>query len=519
MNSYVSVILAMKAEYDELVILQSVESDKEILDKEWKVINWKSIGYSIFKIQKRIFKAEKTGDYRKVNSLCRLLVNDKRSLLYSIYVVTKKNKGKRTSGVDGLVIREDYERMALFYKLSEYNISLHNPKPVRRIYIPKKNGKTRPLGIPSIIDRIYQEICKLALEPMWEAKLEYSSFGFRPCRGVSDAITKIHTVACRLKRPYVFEGDFKSCFDTLNHQHIISKLGNFPLKKLINKWLEAGYLENNIFHRTRAGTPQGGIISPLLANIALNGMEEALNIKYKLRMMHGKEYYTNPSKYVVVKYADDFIVLCRTLKDAEAVYSLLEDYLEDRGLTLAPDKTQITHISDGFDFLGFNIRSYKGSDREKLLIKASKDSIKSFKAKAKDIIRMCYPWNLEQTIIKLNHLINGVGNYWKMGTNKKLFSKMDHYIYELWMRQIKRWHPNKSVRWRVNKYFKMSKHPGHNYKWTFTDPNNGIQVDMMYWIKIKYPRCIKYNATPYDSEYEDYFNEIKSIKPFEYLYG
>jgi hypothetical protein len=147
------------------------------------------------------------------------------------------------------------------------------------------------------------------------------------------------------------------------------------------------------------------------------------------------------------------------------------------------------------------------------------DSIKSFKAKAKDIIRMCYPWNLEQSIIKLNHLINGVGNYWKMGTNKKLFSKMDHYIYELWMRQIKRWHPNKSVRWRVNKYFKMSKHPGHNYKWTFTDPNTGIQVDMMYWIKIKYPRCIKYNATPYDSEYEDYFNEIKSIKPFEYLYG
>jgi len=354
---------------------------------------------------------------------------------------------------------------------------------------------------------------------MWEAKLEYSSFGFRPCRGVSDAITKIHTVACRLKRPYVFEGDFKSCFDTLNHQHILSKLGNFPLKKLINKWLEAGYLENNIFHRTRAGTPQGGIISPLLANIALNGMEEALNIKYKLRMIHGKEYYTNPSKYVVVKYADDFIVLCRTLKDAEAVYSLLEDYLEDRGLTLAPDKTQITHISDGFDFLGFNIRSYRGSDREKLLIKASKDSIKSFKAKVKDIIRMCYPWNLEQSIIKLNYLINGVGNYWKMGTNKKLFSKMDHYIYELWMRQIKRWHPNKSVRWRVNKYFKMSKHPGHNYKWTFTDPNTGIQVDMMYWIKIKYPRCIKYNATPYDSEYEDYFNEIKSIKPFEYLYG
>ena len=506
----------MKTGYNN--ILQSVESDKEILDKEWNSINWNSVEYNIFKIQKRIFEAEKEGNYRKVNSLCRLLVNDKRSLLYSIKVVTKKNKGKRTSGIDGMVIKKDYERMALFYKLSDYKISLHNPKPVRRIYIPKKNGKTRPLGIPSIIDRVYQEVCKLALEPMFEAKFESSTYGFRPCRGTSDAIEKIHTFTRGLKRKYIFEGDFKSCFDTLSHQHILDKLGNFPLKGLIKKWLKAGYLENNVFHKTMAGTPQGGIISPLLANIALDGMEDALNIKYKQRKSKNGYTYVNKSKYAVIKYADDFVVICETLNDANEVYELLDDYLKDRGLTLAPDKTRITHIGDGVDFLGYNIRCYKGQDRDRVLVKASKDSVKSFKSKVKEIVRKCYPWNLEESITRLNYLINGTGNYWRIGSNSDLFKKMDNYIYEILLRQAKRWYPNKPVKWIIDKHFKESLHPKYHWKWTFTNPDTESQVDRMSWIKIKYSRCIKYKASPYDVEYEEYLNKRYSMTPFEYLY-
>ena len=509
-------ILAKKTEYND--IFQSVESDEEILDKEWNSINWNSTEYNIFKIQKRIYEAEKEGNYRKANSLCRLLVNDKRSLLYSIKVVTKNNKGKRTSGIDGIVIKEDYECMALFYKLSDYKISFHNPKPVRRTYIPKKNGKTRPLGIPSIIDRIYQEVCKLALEPMFESKFESSTYGFRPCRGTGDAIDRIHTVTRGLKRKYIFEGDFKSCFDTLSHQHILDKLGNFPLKGLIKKWLEAGYLENGVFHETRAGTPQGGIISPLLANIALDGMEEALNIEFKPKKYKNGYTYINKSKYAVIKYADDFVVICETLEDANEVYGLLEDYLNDRGLTLAPEKTKITHIDDGFDFLSFNIRCYKGQDRDRVMVKASKDSVKSFKRKVKEIIRKCYPWNLEESITSLNYLINGIGNYWRIGSNSDIFRKMDNYVYELLLRQAKRWYPNKSVGWIVNKHFKESLHPKYHWKWTFTNPETQSQVDRMSWIKIRYSRCIKYKATPYGVEYNEYLNKRYSKTPFEYLY-
>ena len=212
------------------------------------------------------------------------------------------------------------------------------------------------------------------------------------------------------------------------------------------------------------------------------------------------------------------VVICETLKDANEVYELLDDYLKDRGLTLAPDKTRITHIGDGVDFLGYNIRCYKGQDRDRVLVKASKDSVKSFKSKVKEIVRKCYPWNLEESITRLNYLINGTGNYWRIGSNSDLFKKMDNYIYEILLRQAKRWYPNKPVKWIIDKHFKESLHPKYHWKWTFTNPDTESQVDRMSWIKIKYSRCIKYKASPYDVEYEEYLNKRYSMTPFEYLY-
>lgn len=376
-------ICVMKTEKQNYVD-QSAELSK--FEEEWRNINWVKIKRDIFKIQQRIFRAEAKGDKRQVKRLSRLLLHDKRVKLLSIHEVTQKNSGKSTSGVDGKVYLTDGERMQLFYELCEENIMLHKVKPVRRVYIPKKNGKMRPLGIPTIKDRIYQYTCKLALEPIWENRFESTSYGFRPLRGQRDAIAKIYNNIRYNNRQYIFEGDFEACFDNLNHDYIMKQIGNFPLKHIIGDWLKAGYIHSDNFYVTESGTPQGGIISPLLANIALHGMEDALNIKYERRKRSDGSYtFINKFKYVLIRYADDFVVLCKTKADALKVYELLESYLEQRGLTLSKEKTKITHLSKGFDFLGVNFKSHKTSKGFYVMSCPSKDSVKSYMNKARDI--------------------------------------------------------------------------------------------------------------------------------------
>lgn len=210
------------------------------------------------------------------------MIRSKANLLLSIKRVTQINKGKRTAGVDKMVITNDKERIELYNLIKNYNIKSIKVKPAKRTYIPKKNGKLRPLGIPIIKDRIYQNIVKNALEPQWEYRFESISYGFRPKRSAQDARQQLFVkLRAGTKRQWIFEGDFKGCFDNLNHDYIISCLDKFPCKETILEWLKAGYIDNEVFNETIAGTPQGGIISPLLANIALHGMEEELGVSYK----------------------------------------------------------------------------------------------------------------------------------------------------------------------------------------------------------------------------------------------
>lgn len=500
-----------KAEY------QSTELSK--LEQEWLNINWEKVTRSIFKIQKRITHAEEQKDYRRVRSLCRLLLNDNRTLLLSIRIVTQRNKGKRTAGVDSEVVLTNAERMKLFYKLKDYKINLHKPRPVRRIYIPKKNGKTRPLGIPTIKDRIFQEICKLALEPIWEHRFEANSYGFRPTRGVPEAIAKIHSHLKGFNRPWIFEGDFKSCFDTLDHNFIIEQIKHFPASKTIIKWLKAGYVDNHCFSDTDSGTPQGGIISPLLANIALHGMEDALNIKYRRqRTKQGSYIYTNSSKYVMVRYADDFVILCKTREDAQQIPKLLEKYLKDRGLTLADDKTKITSLKEGFDFLGINIKEFCGRNKRVVLTRPSKDSIKSFKDKARILFRNAIGGDLDTLIEYLNYLIMGVGYNWRVTAAKETFIKMDWFIIQKVNRLLHRLYPNKSHKWIKAKHLKKCKYDNCFDNYLLTVPETGAQLKRMSWINIKYARCIKYKATPYKDEFNEYFKRFKYKTAYECLY-
>jgi len=474
---------------------------------DWNSIYWKKVYKYVDKLQKRIYHAESMKNSRKVRNLQRMLINSKAVLLLAIRRVTQMNKGKRTSGIDGFRALTNKSRSELFDTMKNMNIKLHNPKPAYRKYIKKKNGKYRSLGIPVIKDRIYQEIIRMALEPQAEVNFEPTSYGFRPRRGCHDAASRIMHNISHGNWEWIFEGDFKSCFDTLSHSFVLKQLTNFPSYCLVEKFLKAGYVDDNVFYNTNEGTPQGGILSPLLANIALNGMEKVLEISYReLIRKNGYVTYETKGKYRMVRYADDFVIFAQNKKDIEKVYEILNPYLKDRGLKLAEDKTRITHISKGFDFLGFNFRRYENRNGITHLSKPSKESIKSFKSKIAEKCKLFRGHNVDKLIENLNPLIIGTANYWKPSAAKVIFSKLDHYIWQKVFKFTKRLHNNKSSKWIKEIYFPTYKDEKHVDKWVLTGPKKGNHIAKMAWVPIERHAMVKFNYSPYDKSKREYFN-------------
>ncbi|MCL2776026.1 MAG: group II intron reverse transcriptase/maturase, partial [Oscillospiraceae bacterium] len=415
----------------------------------------------------------------------------------------------RTAGVDGYKALTPTERENLYEQMKNYNLKSVKVKPVRRTYIEKKNSKKlRPLGIPVIKCRIYQNIVKNALEPQWEARFEPNSYGFRPKRSTHDAIQNLYLkLSSRTNRKWIFEGDFKGCFDNLSHEHILGKIGNFPERKLIEKWLKAGYVDNNTFHETEAGTPQGGVISPLLANIALHGMESELGVEYKCTKRDG--VHLKPESIGVVRYADDFVAVCHTQEQAETIYGKMTEYLNARGISLSTEKTKVTHIEEGFDFLGFNIRQYKKrNNKVNLFIKPSNDSVKKAKAAIKEVFARKRGRPVRELIGELNPMIKGTGYYWNKVVSSKTFSNIDNYIWLKTRKFLKTLHPKKNRKWRAKRYF----HPDHNgiskNKWILTDPKNKeTQLIRMSWIPIERHTMIKQDSSPDDPTLKQYFEQ------------
>lgn len=472
----------------------------------WRETNWKKVNRYVNKLRHRIFRAESEGNSRKVRDLQRLLIRSKAALKLAIRRVTQTNKGKRTPGVDGFTAMNDAKRGKLFVKLNNRDIKKHKPKPVKRIYIPKKNGKKRSLGIPTIIDRVYQELLRLALEPQWEARFEPTSYGFRPARRTHDALERIFFNTKSGKWSQVFEGDFKACFDTISHEFILKKLDGFPYVDVIEKILKAGYNDEGNFFPTEQGTPQGGLLSPLLANIALTGLEDYLNISYKKSFRKdGYEIITTHGNYRSVRYADDFLIFAQTKEEIEEVYNILEPYLEERGLILAEDKTDTTTIYEGFDFLGFNIRREDGN---KCIIKPSKDSLKEARAIINEVFGHMKGHNVGELISVLNPVIDGIAEYWKPLCSTDAFHAIDHHIWTRTWIFLNHLHSGKSKEWIVSKYFpKPEKNAKHNDRWILTDPKSGEQLHKMRQVNIERHTMVKGNYSPLDRSKFEYFKK------------
>ena len=498
----------------------NTHNESAVLDyTDWQQIPWNQLEEYVVKLQQRIYQAETYGEKRKVRDLQRMLLNSKANLLISIRRVTQVDAGKRMAGVDGYLSLTPEERIKFYYEMKKEKIKLHNPKSAYRTYITKKNGKLEPLEISIIKDRIYQSIVKNALEPQWEAKFEPTSYGFRPKRNERDAIERIYTSLAPGEKQWIFEGTFKGCFDRLSHDYILEQLGNFPAKELIAKWLKAGFIDNNVFNVTMEEIPQGGIISPLLVNIALHGMEEALGIKY-YKISHGirkgKQIYgyENQTTYTMSRYADYFVVMCETKEQAEKVYELLKVYLEKRGLELPSEKTKVINIWEGFDFLGFTIRRFKTQNSSKLICKPSNESIEKCKYELKDIFKQMIGNNVEQLINRVNPVIIGYANYWSSVVSKEMYSKIDNYVWNRTVKFLKRLHPKKSWKWVVSQYFKPDKTGQSKSNWILTDPITGNQLVKMAWTPIKRHAMVQYDFSPYDKNKKAYF-EIRDKKEFD----
>ena len=475
---------------------QTIEQTiRQVLD--WDSIEWNEHKDHVRRIQERIFRATRDQNWSKVKNLQKLLVRSHSARLISVRKITQDNAGKRTAGIDGKIYITSQAREKLVEEIQKLNPMNYKGSPLKRVYIPKPSGDKRPLGIPTIKDRVMQMLVKLALEPEWEARFEPNSYGFRPGRRAQDAIFQIWTTIRYMKGKqtsvWILDADISKCFDNIDHEFLLQKIPVF--RNTIKRWLKAGIIEFGVFHMTKSGTPQGGVISPLLANIALDGMER----------MYGAE--TRTGNYIwpssrggfnkgvsLIRYADDFVVISPSRKRIiEYVLPKLKLFLMKRGMQLNKLKTHIVHRTDGFDFLGFRIQQYSGKGRRVCLAKPSKKSVQRHLRNIKDVLSENKQAKAIDIIKRLNPIIRGWGNYYRYSSAKETFNYIDYRIWQMLWRWCLRRHNNKGKHWVRNKYF--GRYRGR--EWVFgTDKDHCIFFTASIPIR-KYAKVKGYNS-PFD---------------------
>ena len=469
----------------------------------WDQIDWSKCEREVRRLQARIVKATRDGRHGRVKALQWMLTHSFHGKALAVRRVTE-NKGKRTPGVDGEIWKTSgakYKAIGTLWRRG------YQPKPLRRVHIPKANGKLRPLGIPTMKDRAMQALHLLALEPIAETTADPNSYGFRPARSTADAIGQCFLILSKENSPqWVLEGDIRGCFDYISHEWMLRHVPTD--KKVLRQWLKAGYMENRTLFPTEAGTPQGGIISPTLANLTLDGLEQLLRGKFPPKKS------CHP-KVNLVRYADDFIITGSSKELLEnEVRPLVEQFLRQRGLELSPEKTCVTHIDHGFDFLGQNLRKWSG----KLLIQPSRKNTSCFLAKVREVIHRNRALSQEYLIRTLNPIIRGWANYHRHVVASDTFRKVDNQLWQSLWQWAKRRHSEKPRPWVLRRYWHSL-----GRKWKFAAPLEQRTPDgKVVWLKLVNPvetkihrhLKIKGEANPFDPRWRAYFEDRTFFKKF-----
>ena len=476
----------------------------------WDCVDWRRHEEQVRRLRGRIFKAVQEGDWPLARNVQKLMLRSWSSTLVSVRQVTQRNTGRRTAGIDGLVALTSQARAEVAVQVHA-TIGSHQPSPVRRVYIAKAREKTkmRPLGIPVILDRCHQARVRNALEPEWEARFEPRSYGFRPGRGCHDAIESLFsTLHGKSKRVWILDADLAGAFDKISHGHLLGMLGGFPAREMIAGWLKAGVFEaGKGFAPTGEGTPQGGVISPLLLNIALHGLEEAAGVRYR----GGIHARTVRDGYpALTRYADDLVVCCHSRQQAEQVKARLAGWLEPRGLAFNEAKTRIVPLSEGFDFLGFNLRRYPNG---KLLIKPGATAIKRFRSRLAKEFRALRGANVAAVLAKIVPITRGWVAYYRTVVSSGVFHALTDYLWKITYKWARWSHQNKPKRWIAGQYFgKFNKF--RNDRWVFGDRDTGAYLPKPAWTDIVRHTLVKGGASPDDPGLAGYWAQRRlKVRP------